>query len=461
MRSMRQTDLFCEWLEGFLDYERIRKKGEFSLSTMRFLVDRCKHPEAAFSSVHVAGSKGKGSVSVMISRIIEAHGLTCGLYLSPHMVDFTERVGLSSGPFSDELYGRACDYVVPLVDSIIPNQIPGGLEPSWFELVTLFAFVTFREAGIPWAVVETGLGGRLDATNVLTPRASVITRIELEHTEYLGPTVECIAGEKAGIMKPGVGAFIAVQERSVREVFERKARDIGARAFFMEDFVERAEGVLANGKLDVTLSFKRRGDQSGIPDFSRPLRASLSLLNSVQASNAALAAFTAKYLFPDISEGTIEKGLEAAWLPGRFEVVSWDPLIVLDGAHTVESISRTLDTFKEASRGGASYLVFGCAADKNVDEIAALLAPSFERIWITKPGDKKTSDLDRETSAFARALSSVEARKIDSSPDYGASIGNAMDAALKDGRSLLITGSFYLVAEAKAILSARRAQAGN
>jgi len=179
MIQRRQTDLFCEWLENYLDYERIKKKEEFSLETMQFLVNRFHHPERSFRSIHVAGSKGKGSVSMMLSCILEASGLRTGLYASPHLIDFTERITRSGSPFPDEVYGRACDIVVHLVESIIPETLPSGADPSWFELVTLLAMVTFKEAGLDWAVIETGLGGRLDATNVVEPQACGITPTEL------------------------------------------------------------------------------------------------------------------------------------------------------------------------------------------------------------------------------------------------------------------------------------------
>lgn len=453
MVPKRQTELFCDWLEGFLDYERVRKSGEFSLETMRYLVERLKRPERSFDAIHVAGSKGKGSVSVMLARILETAGIPCGLYLSPHLLDFTERVGTASGPFSQEIYGAACDKLVPLVDSIIPGSIPGGLEPSWFELVTLFAFVAFREAGVPWAVVETGLGGRLDATNVLSPRACVITHIELEHTEYLGSTVELIAREKAGIIKKGVPVFVGRQPPSVRAVFEETAYGLGSPAFFMEDAIEREEGVLSSGKLRVDIGFR---NVHGGATFSRPIRTELSLINSIQVRNAAIAAYTAKFLFPSLSETAIEEGLARAWLPGRFEVVRSDPLLVLDGAHTPESVMLTIRTFRSIAAGPAS-LLFACAADKDVDTIAIAASGSFERITLTIPGERKASDLAHAKRAFETAIAASTggntALRVEE--DFTEAITSEISRATGLGEPLLVTGSFYLVAEVKRILADR------
>lgn len=452
MLPKRQTELFCDWLDGFLDYERIRKNGEFSLETMRYLIERLKHPERSFNSVHVAGSKGKGSISVMIARILETTGITCGLYLSPHLVDFTERVGTASGPFSQELYGATCDKLVPLVDSIIPGSIPGGLDPSWFELVTLFAFSAFREAAVPWAVVETGLGGRLDATNVLSPRACVITHIELEHTEYLGSTVELIAREKAGIIKEGVPVFIGKQRPSVRAVFEETASRLRAPSFFMEDVLEREESVLKEGKLHVDIRYR---DVPGGASFSRPIHASLSLISSVQVRNAAIAAYTAKYLFPTLPESSIEEGLSRAWLPGRFEVIENDPLLVLDGAHTPESVLMTITTFLSIS-GDSPSLLFACAADKDVDSIAASAAGSFARITLTRPGERKMSNVAHAREAFERALAHDRETDFIVEENYAKAIAGEIDRALERREPLLVTGSFYLVAEVKRFLADRQ-----
>ena len=452
MIERHQTELFCDWLDNYLDYEHIKKKDDFSLETMRFLVNRFKHPERAFRSIHVAGSKGKGSVSTMLAHILEASGVKSGLYTSPHLLDFTERVSTPLGPFSDEVYGRACDAVVPLVESIIPGSIPGGIEPSWFELVTLFAFVTFREAGLPWAVIETGLGGRLDATNVVMPEASVLTPIELEHTEYLGDTIEKIAGEKAGIIKPGVPVFAASQTLQARSVFERAAKAYGSPFFSMDDAVLRIDSSLSERGLSVEIEF---ADVPGGARFSRPIKTVLSLPCVIQANNASLAAYAAKFLFPDMDESVIERGLSRAWLPGRFEIVRGKTPVILDGAHTVKSIALTLETF-DALYPGKAHLLFACAADKDVESIAALFGNRFESIVVTRPGDKKQSDIERAAAAFRQVFAGKSDVSLSVDPDWHQAIVVALHEAASEGVPLLVTGSFYLVTEAKRILGSRQ-----
>lgn len=448
MTHRRQSELFSDWLDSHIDYEHIKKKDEFTLETMRYLVERFRHPERCFHSVHVAGSKGKGSVSAMVARIFEVSGHSTGLYTSPHMIDFTERVGTASGPFDDTLYGKAADIVVPLVDSIIPSNIPGHGEPSWFELVTLFAFVAFREAGLDWAVIETGLGGRLDATNVIMPRACVITPIELEHTEYLGTTVSAIAGEKAGIIKDGVPLFMAPQAADARIAIETAAARHRAPVFAMDDAIRSVSADASRHGLDITIAFNRL---PGGAAFSRPLATRLRMPSLVQAQNAALAAYTAKFLFPDMDESLIEEGLARAWLPGRFEILDTEPPIVLDGAHTIRSLSLTVETF-HAVFPGHSHVLFACASDKDVEAMSGLLVESFDRVTLTKPGSKKPSDLPRAIAAF-EARGYREGERFTVNESCRDAITGAIRRAKSEGVPLLVTGSFYLVTEAKMLLS--------
>ncbi|HHU37066.1 MAG TPA: bifunctional folylpolyglutamate synthase/dihydrofolate synthase [Treponema sp.] len=445
----RQTELFCDWLENYLNYERISNREGFSLETMQFLVNRFKNPEQNVKMIHVAGSKGKGSISTMISRILTEYGFETGLYLSPHLLDFTERITLAGKPFSDLLYGIAADKVVPLVESIIPQEIPGNREPTWFELVTLFAFVVFNTARMKWAVIETGLGGRLDATNVITPLACVFTPIELEHTEYLGKSIEMIAKEKAGIIKAGVPVFTSFQHPTVRAILEKKAKELSCPFFSMDDSLESVKTTLSLTGLDTEITYSSQKDK---PVFEGPICTRLSLLNEIQANNAALAAFVVKYLLPDISNTVISKGLSSAWLPGRFELISADPLIILDGAHTVDSIALTLNTFDSLTQM-LGELVFACAADKNVDVIATEFGKRFSQITLTRPGDVKKSDINHTVLAFKEALKTEKDVNIEVNADYVSVLKNAFKRSRAEKKPLLITGSFYLVAEAKKILA--------
>lgn len=449
MVPKRQTELFCEWLENYLNYERIPNRTGFSLDTTQFLARRLSNPEQTMKTIHLAGSKGKGSVSIMLAQILSASGRDAGLYLSPHILDFTERITRAGIPFSDELYGMAADRMVPLVDSMIPEEVPGKREPTWFELVTLYAFMVFNAASLSWAVIETGLGGRLDATNIIKPEATLFTPIELEHTEYLGDTLEKIATEKAGIIKPGIPVFTSRQHPVVRSVLEQRARALSCPFFSMEDAVHSIETDVSVSGLKITVVYN---NLAGGARFDTPFSARLSLLNGIQAQNAALAAYAFKYLFPDADDTTIASGLSGAWLPGRFELVSTDPLIVLDGAHTVDSIALTLKTFDLLAKEPGE-LVFACAADKNVDAIANEFGNRFTSITVTRPGDTKRSDIGHTAIAFRRAANSLCNIHLDANPDFVSVIENALLRSRTNHKPLLITGSFYLVAEAKKLLA--------
>lgn len=449
---VKQTDLFSDWLTNYINYEHTTNTEGFSLDTMVFLVKRLGMPQNSFKSVHTAGSKGKGSVSTMAARILTESGKPSGLYTSPHISDFRERITGPGGFFTEEIYGQAADYLVSRVNSIVSGLIPGGKAPSWFELVTLFAMLTFKTAGLPWAVFETGLGGRLDATNVLKPEACIITTIELEHTGYLGNTKKEIAGEKAGIIKPGIPVFISKQNQEVKDVFLKKAYQMSSPVFFMDEVLDFLDTVYEGTSLSVKAGFK---SIPGGASFKRPLSFNLKMLPEIQAENAVLAAYALKTIIPEIEEKVIEKALSECFIPGRFEIMDLGIPVVLDGAHTENSIHGTLKSFFKLYPGKA-HLLFACAADKNVENISKQTDSLFSRIIITKPGCKKESNITEAEKAFKKNCRTTDGSLPEIIPEYGTAILNALEIAKKENAPLLITGSFYLLAEVKKLLSPSR-----
>ncbi len=447
--SKRAVVFLQEWLDSYLNFERTPKKNIFWLDTIRFLCNRFNNPQNDYKSVHVAGSKGKGSVSEMIASILEESGFRSGLYTSPHIVDISERIGTAHGAFNESVYEKALRLLVARVDSIIPEQLPGERNLTWFELITMYGFLCFKEAGVDWAVLETGLGGRLDATNVVQPEASVITPIELEHTEFLGDTLEKIAFEKAGIIKENTPVFFSRQKPEVRKVFEKIAQERNAPAFFLEDFVKSAESSYTQDhKLSVTIEYKNL--------FSRPIHADLAMTGLVQAENAALAAYVVKKLCPATDETTIERGLEKAYIPGRFEIGHKPCLHVLDGAHTVNSLRTTLESFEKTFGGKTGRLIFACAADKDFSGMIDLILDKshlFSSIVLTKPGENKKSDLAHLASLFSEKAGSGPAEKVTVTGDYTRAIKLEAEKAAESGEPLLVTGSFYLIAEFKKLFS--------
>lgn len=448
---------FTEWLDRYLNFEHTPKKGIFWLETMRFFTERLGHPERSYRCLHVAGSKGKGSMSLMAACCLEEAGFSTGVYTSPHITDFRERVTRSGSFFPDSVYADSARELIVAVDSAGDAELPGGRRPTWFELVTLFAMLCFRRAGMDWVVWEVGLGGRLDSTNVVCPDCCLIGPIEKEHTEFLGDTLEAIAGEKAGIIKKNVPVIVAAQQtESVREVFRKKASECESPIVFCD---ENASFVIKG--------YGREGEACGMfagissPLFSRPLSVCLRLLGSFQAENAALVSLAMKTLFPDLDEGILERGLGKAVLQGRFEIVSRPrgfpgiPELVLDGAHTPRSISLTMETFSQLyvrqaadGAGARPVLLFACAADKDVEDMAPLFKGLFSSVYLTRPGEAKASDMGRLEKAFRDS-----GLEFKSNPDYKASIGSALAEADRAGLPLLVTGSFYLVAEVKHFLA--------
>lgn len=444
---MKAIDVFQDWLDEYLNFERNPKKEIFWLDTIDFLCKRFDNPQDFAPCVHVAGSKGKGSVSRMISCILEEAGYNVGVYSSPHIMDFRERISKPLEFLPEEIYEQTVKEMQPAIDSIIPEDLPAGRPLTWFELVTLYAFLCFRNAKVDWSVYEVGMGGRLDATNVLRPKICCITPIELEHTEFLGNTIEKIAAEKAGIIKNCTPVIIAPQlKESVKIVLREKAITRHAPYYFVEELISSSFYKFNEKTKKMTVHL-----ESGI--FNRPIETEMILLGKMQAQNAAMAAITAKKLYPNLDEAIIERGLAKAKLPGRFEIIekipSYNniPALILDGAHTLNSIKLTIDTFNKLYGEKKVNLLFACAADKDVEDIAKIFKYRFDHIFVTRPGDKKESDLNKEIKAFNDAELNFTA-----DPDYEKMIKKALEQSAENGSILLITGSFYLIAEAKAFL---------
>ena len=463
------------WLDSYLNFEKTPQKDVFWLDTMAFLCKTFAHPQNAAPAFHVAGSKGKGSVAAMIAAILDAAGYRTGLYTSPHITDFSERIGGAHSPFAETVYRAAAETMMQTVGALRREDLPGGRGITWFELVTLYAFLCFREAKTEYNVLEVGLGGRLDATNVVTPSICCITPIEREHTVFLGDTIAKIAAEKGGIIKNGVPVVVARQPPEAKAVFTQIAAERNAQVCYFDDIIQELSCIYeTKGRNAIVESIKNntpsyRADEvrtrvvmrttirSSL--FARPLTARLPLLGDVQAENAALAAVAVKLALPDTDERTIETGLENAMLPGRFEIVPLGSdrrsLIILDGAHTVNSIRGTLRTFRAVFGTQDAHLLFACAADKDMADIAPLFAQGFSRITLTKPGTVKQSNLAALAQSFAAA-----GLPYTSTEDFYAAIGGALHAAGKSGVPLLVTGSFYLLAEVKKIIDTGAAHAG-
>ena len=461
---------FYRWLDGFINFEKRPHKKTFSLEVIGYYATLFSNPQTTYKCVHIAGSKGKGSVAAMLSALFFESGYKTGLYTSPHVNDFRERITENGRFFSDSAYLEAFrtvrEGVLPHVGKETDPQ------PSWFELVTLTAFVLFRQKRLDWAVFETGMGGMLDAANIVQPEITVLTPIELEHCEYLGHTIPLIAAEKAGIIKTGVPVFCSRQQPSALEVFKERAAALNAPLFSLPDFIEAIEHRLTPQGRKVTIHFSAAHPVGAL--FKRPLHAILPLFTPVQAENAALAAAAFKYRFPNMPEDLIESGLSKAWLPARFQLLSTKPLIVLDGAHTHNSIQTCADTFfsllgddsgaapaysgapsvSDASSKAKPILVFACAADKDPAGFAPIFYDKVGYLYLTVPGSFKKGNLEKTVGAFTQVFGNENSVVMEASEDFNAVLKKAFTQSIAENRPLLITGSFYLAAEAQRVYSA-------
>jgi len=438
-----------EWLSGFVNLERGQSLKSFRLDRMNILAQKAGHPEKCAASIHVAGSKGKGSVTGMIAAILCAAGIKTARYSSPHVNDFRERLVMENDFFDEETYVAAGKELIGIVESLPSSpeaelfdpRSPNGEAPSFFELMTLWFFLCSRLARCSAMAVETGMGGRLDATKILDPAVSVITIIELEHTEYLGKTIAAISAEKAGIIKPGRPLVLAEQTGEALDVFrEHTARKKSPLLYFpdcagLENIRVSREGT------SFTLVCRNETFNETLTDLF------VSIPGEVQAYNAGLAVLALKTAFPRITEKSIREGLAGFTLPARFQRVSDTPHVIIDGAHTKRSIDTCLKTFT-ALYGVGGILVFGCAAGKDIVSMAELCVPCFSRIIITTPGTFKKSFPEEIHTAFIKAAQKLNpAPEILFIPDTAGAVKKTISMALELKLPVLGAGSFYLAAE--------------
>ena len=425
-----------DWLSSFINFEKVKNRSDFSLDRMKVLAELAGHPQKYAPSIHVAGSKGKGSVTGMIAAILEASGIKTARYASPHVYDFRERITMGKSFFDEDIYIAAGSKLRDIIE-LHSDKIE---EPTFFELFTIWFFLCVRQAGCKAMSVETGMGGRLDATNILDPLLSVITIIELEHTEYLGDTIAAIAGEKAGIIKHRRPLVLAEQSEEALEVFrEHAARNESPLIYFPDNTKLENVRIDRNGTSFTLVLKTPNGGETVFKELFLPTP------GEVQAKNAALSILAVKTAYPDIKEYSIREGLAGFTLGARFECISETPLLVIDGAHTGRSVDLVIKTFTSLY-GQGGILIFGCAEGKDVQQMAKHCVSFFSQIIITKPGTFKISHPKEIYDAFVR-----EAEKVSSPPKIILlpETDEAVDRAVKiaNGLPILGTGSFYLAAE--------------
>ncbi len=404
------------------------------------LLERLGSPQDAYRIVHIAGSNGKGSTAAFAESILRAAGLRTGLYTSPHLIDFAERIRVNGRPVGARALARLVTRARPAGETVSREA---GRGATFFEITTAMALLHFAEAKVDVAVIETGLGGRFDATNVVRPAVCAITPIALEHQKQLGRTLGAIAREKAGILKRGVPAVSAVQTMAAREVLRARARALGAPlAFLGRDFHARrlAEGGFAYEGLEIRLP-----------------RLRCALAGPHQIANAALALAACERLASSglrIGPEAMARGVAAARWPGRLEVVRRDPagrpLVVLDGAHNPAAARVLAEALPRTFPCRRVLLVAGAMADKDLGALARALAPAVTRtggvVIATAPVFERSADPRLLADHFRRAGARVLVART-----VPAAIDRAI-ARARPGDLVLVAGSLYLVGEARAHL---------
>lgn len=424
----------------------LQKQGvKLELANTAALMKLMGDPHRKFRSIHIAGTNGKGSTSAFIAAMLQTAGYRVGLYTSPHLVSFTERIRINGKNISEakvvELAGRVREGYQGRETAPETSR----LNPTFFEVTTAVAFAYFAEEGVDIAVIETGMGGRLDSTNVIAPLVSVITNIDLEHTEFLGGTLELIAAEKAGIIKQGVPVVTGAAQPAVLRIIQQQADAAGSRLHVLgRDF---AAEQIRPGR-------RQRFDYRGI--IERYAGLTISLLGPYQVTNATLALAALECLRASgmvVSEQAVRAGLDQASWAGRLERVAERPDLYLDGAHNPASARMLAAAIRELKRDYQKLiLVIGVLGDKDVRGIIGEIVPLADSVVVTRPEYGRALDV---------AVLAAEIRHLHPTAETAATVGIAIKKAREKAGPddlVLVAGSLYVVGEARAALLGNAAE---
>jgi dihydrofolate synthase/folylpolyglutamate synthase len=438
---------------------------KFDLAHMRVLLAAMERPEQTFPSVLIAGTNGKGSTAATLASILTASQLRTGLYTSPHLVRINERIRVNGNEISDDefagLHGEVDRVASGLVDR---GELPW--HPSFFEMMTAIAFLHFARSRVEIAVLEVGMGGRLDATNVVEPLVSVITDISLDHQKFLGDTVGEIAREKVGIIRPGGTVVVLPQQPDANDVVGNTILDLGARGVNAVPYVPP----VSPGSAQYLVPGIESTDGKSAGWYRYPLAVmdeeilvETPLVGRHQLRNIALAVATAVELstrFPAITPKNIERGIRETRWPGRFQVLpprtsksegkseAW-PEVVLDVAHNPAGAWALRSALSERYDDRPLIFVFGAMQDKAISEMTEILFPLAERVFATRPANPRSASPEEIQQAGSRTGADIEAVA-----EVSLALEKARVAAA-DRSVIVVTGSIYLVGEAMRILGMR------
>jgi dihydrofolate synthase/folylpolyglutamate synthase len=421
-----------EYLLRFADYERLPRSGiVWDLRRVERLLARLGNPQYNARTVHVAGTKGKGSTSAMIASILKSAGYRTGLYTSPHLLSFTERIQVDGKPIAEENWAWLTEQLRPHVEA--ENKIGDLGELTTFEILTAMAFLCFRQVKADYQVVEVGLGGRLDATNVVRPQVCVITSVSYDHMDVLGDTLAKITGEKAGIIKAGAVVVSAPQFPEAMEVIERVGREKGVRLIKVGEDITWEKG-----------EFDAEGQHFHLKGLKREYDLWIPLLGEHQMENAANAVAAAELLEDmgaRIPLEDIVDGLAKVRWPGRLQVLGREPWVIVDGAHNAYSMLRLGEALEHYFKYEKAKLILGFGGDKDIGGMA-------------REATAITGDIVLVASRHPRAVKAevlvAEFEKHGVTPRVAATVKEAISLAMDEaGHNDLVcaAGSIFVIAE--------------
>jgi dihydrofolate synthase/folylpolyglutamate synthase len=419
---------------------------KFGLENISTLAEALGNPHRAMPCVHIAGTNGKGSTAAMLDGILHAAGLRTGLYTSPHLERINERIRIGGEDISDEAFAAAWTRVQGAIESLLAAGKLAA-HPTYFECITAMAFVAFAESGVDFAIYEVGLGGRLDATNIIAPEVAVITSIDFDHEDFLGHSIEEIASEKVGIIKPGAWVVSSVERPEARAVIARRCKELDARLVEIDTAWRVEETHVSGGCYRAVVA----------PLHSRKTLAIESPLPGRFQIRNALAAATAAHLLGErgfaIDDEAVASGIRAARWPGRLERLSDRPAVYLDGTHNPAGARELLSFWQENFKGRRILLVYGAMRDKAVDEIAGVLFAAADLVVLTEPRQPR--------AISAPVLAEMTSHLSENSivvPDPGEALERAIAMASPED-AVFATGSLYLVGDLRTYWRRRGARA--
>lgn len=434
----------ARFLTSLTDFERLRivryNSQNFDLDRMRNLLKKLGNPQDTFKSVHVAGTKGKGSTCAMIASMLQACGYKVGLYTSPHLIDLRERIKVNGEMISQADFGRLVRHIEPIVAKVKPL-------PTYFDVLTAVAFQYFAEQKIDFGVVETGLGGRLDSTNVLKPEVCAITSISKDHVQQLGGTLEKIAEEKAGIFKPGVPAVTVLQEPGVEAVFRRVAEKTGTPLDIAGKTIEFSY------RFESTRPLGPHNRVCLTTPLSKYEHLAVPLMGEHQAVNCGLALSVIDKLKSRgfaISDAKVIEGLGKTQVPGRMEMISQIPRVIVDCAHNAASIDAAMKAIGQHVPYDSLIVIFGCCQDKDVSGMLERISAGADKVIFTPVNNIRTANPDE----LAARYTELYGKMAQVAPTLQEALTIANRAVTKEDL-ICITGSFYLVGEAKKLFASK------